>query len=333
MRIFLWGPTQSGKTWLIDSFIRKVNLINNVLMERKAPYKIRVENSFGAEVEVQALKALPTESIQYEQYTFHRTIDETRINNSACSIEHHIEMLDGPGDETTGRLAQKSKTPKAIGLVKRAQTALMNADYLLVTVNPGIYGSNANSENGEKLNNPDEAGEHFLERLNALVKLKGRNPKQRVLLCFTKSDENDGGLAGFDAALAGLFSERSREIGVKLRKLMGENVDESDLFHVSAVGYFQDENGEKKLNYNPGLNKLIDVPKWNPHKVSDPLFKIFDEAQSNQIRTVDRPKGIFSRATLEKILLPDRENTYRACSLSVMMKGMEKEINRWLEGV
>lgn len=328
-KIFLWGPSGSGKTWLLRSFIRKVNLLRTVFRKEDSAYDLWVEDETGAELEVTDLIREPTTKTEYQSIAYHRTVAQLEFGEDLFMNRHSIGMLDGPGDETTGQIERDQNTPENRGKVEQARAALKDADYLFVVVHPGKWALVNPNEANTTLDS-DKAGEHFLDRLNALLKIK-RNSTQRVMLCFTQSDKYGAGLGGLSAALAYLFGPRGKEIDIKLRKLYPASTRlEPPIHYMSATGYFNDptKNGKRVSNYDASSFSLLDETKWNPHKVLDPFFDVFDKVQEEQLSGFPGPISRFP-LILSRILIGDRLGLYKKLSNKTMLEEGEKKIFDW----
>jgi hypothetical protein len=280
MRFYLWGPSSTGKTWLFDSFIRKVNLIDEALSKQKPEilFSLWIDDQLGMRQHRYTLdnQLVPaTIDIDYQEYTFYK---EYLPNNEkfklACSHSHKFMMLDGPGDETTGQLLVDSNTEENRAKVLSANEALKDADYLIICVERGQRNLDAvESQN---------VGQHYVQRLRDLLSLN-RRQGQEIVICFTKADRYGGKVAGFDAALSRLFGMYGQEVGHLLRELNGNRLEPPHFF-VSAVGYYRNpQNGKVSPNYNSSENKLIEPESWNPDEVEKPFFKILTEAERRTI--------------------------------------------------
>jgi hypothetical protein len=328
-KIFLWGPTGSGKTWLLHSFIRTINLLDRVF--ENDIYKVRVQDEDGNTLNQKDLTYKPTISIDYQQDSYHREVNHPDYDPSLYNNHHTIGMLDGPGDETTGQVAIESynNDSQALTRVQRAHDALKDADFLFVMIHPGKH--RETKKNGETATDPNKAGQHFLERLEALHKIKRRKVTQQLFLCFTQADEYGGETGGLNAALRGLFGNKSDDIAYMLRQL-DRSQQGLRLYFMSAVGYFPDptENGKRKPNYNPGQQVLLRPDLWNPYKVAEPFFDVFDLAQENYLRSIGRPRDKWKQSLFDRIIVPGRLKLYKDISNRTMLHEGEKRIREML---
>jgi hypothetical protein len=283
MRFYLWGPSSTGKTWLFDAFIRKVNLLDETLLKTNPEpvFSLWIEDQMGLRQYRYTLDAqlVPgTADIDYQEFTFHREYlsstgkEKTKL---ACSHSHQFMMLDGPGDETTGQLILEANTEENRAKVLSAHEALKDADYLVVCVDRG-------QRNLDQIDDQN-AGKHYVQRLRDLLGLK-RNNGQEIVICFTKADRYGGKVAGFDSALSRLFGMYGQEVGHLLREL-NHTRNEPPHYFVSSVGYYRDaRKGKVTPNYSSGDNKLIEPENWDPYEVEKPFFSVLTKAEIRSLQ-------------------------------------------------
>ena len=319
-KVYLWGPTGTGKTWLIDSFIRKMNLVEQALLSLEQSkqtdfqYKLWVEDILYNKVIKKSLDSAPTEDIDYRQYTLHRAIRPFGIQETC-----EIGMLDGRGDETTGQVIEDANTQENRARVLAAHEALKDADYLLITVDRGV----------RILDEEDEqnAGKHYVQRLHELLTLR-RKPNQRALICFTKCDRYGGEFGSMDSALARLFGDSGKEIGELVAEL-NPRVITFPFYFTSAVGYYFDaHSGKVYPNINSGEGKIVHIEKWNPSNVHKPFFEMLDNEQQKIIREKSKSVFIGKLPIMGNALIADRLEFYKKYSYSTMMDMVEKSISQ-----
>ncbi|MGD8456991.1 MAG: hypothetical protein PVF83_11440 [Anaerolineales bacterium] len=330
MRIYLWGPTGSGKTWLTHAFIRKVNLLQDVLSNKVSPYKkVWITDKMGRTVERDKLEYKPTKRIEYQKLTYHRTIEIEGSISEFYGDEYEIYMLDGPGDETTGYTAIETNEEDDLSREKvmSAHETLKSSDYLIVTVNPGARGF-LEDDQRKTTHTPNQVGKHFLGRLDALMNLK-RNPKQQVILCFTMADIYGYGAGGVNAPLARFFGIHAGRIWGKLQELLSIGDIEPNIFFISAVGDYHDRSEELITNLDEGASKLKSEEHWNPDSVLEPFFTIFDHARKLQLEgRADKASGLLK--LIYKVIKLDHKDTLDEYSNKKMLHGLEEEINKIL---
>ena len=326
-KIFLWGPAGSGKTWLFNSFIRKINLLRMVFKSEGSKYDVWVEDVDGNEIEINELTREVTLTSNYQEVVYRREVTHTDLDSNLLSNTHIIGMLDGPGDETTGQLEVDRDTQENQNRVKAARLALQEADYLFVVVHPGKRALIGDGD--QQQIDQEKAGEHFLDRLNALLRIH-RKETQDLRICFTQSDLYAGGLGVLKSALAYLFGSRGKEIEVKLRKLFpaSESTD-PPIYYMSSVGYYKDSSNKRKANYDQTSFSLLNEAKWNPNKVLEPFFDVFDEVQEKHLIRFNTSNSILN-PILMRLFASDRLNLYRKYSNRTMLQEGEKRINAWL---
>ena len=309
MRFYLWGPSSTGKTWLFDAFIKKVNLLDTALSEYQPDpvYSVWFEDQMGMRQHRYTLDAQitpATPDIDYQDFTFFRKylLDDVELNQQALSFTHHFSMMDGQGDETTGQILIQANNEVNRAKVLAAHEALIGSDYLIICVERGQRNLEENGGNN--------AGLHYVEKLRDLLKLKRKND-QEIIICFTKADLYGGKVAGFDSALLRLFGSYGKEVGNLLREING-NWSEPRCFFVSAVGYYRDINTNKAIsNFSLSDNKLIEMENWNPFEVEKPFFNVLTKAEKKSLQQFESPeKNFVSRLLGKGISQKDLVNKY-----------------------
>ncbi len=330
-RVFVWGPIASGKTWLIDSFIRKVNLIEDALSYQaysEDGTELWIEDSSGIRVTKYSLDSGPTTNIEFDEYTIHR-VSPGIGQHQAC----RIQALDGPGGWVTGQVGLASNIQEDDGSDLSYKMALQDADSLLVIVNSGYMGMTASDQDYSLSHfDPSLAGAQFEHALDTLLS-SSRKKNQKVFLCFTKSDEHGQGMAGEEFMFGRLFGIHSRSISRKLDSL-GKN---APVFFVSAVGFFHDPietNGRSQPNFDPANNKLIREKLWIPENVELPFFEILDDLNQQTIMENTFPKGKLRKyppfSWIHNILVGHRIDEYEKYSYKSLANRTRRIIHKWI---
>jgi GTPase SAR1 family protein len=276
MKIYFWGPSSSGKTWLFNAFIRRINQINDELTKRYPEYgfQLLVLNEKHASQRINTLNQIDfptTKSIDYKHYTFSRACNnDDELFRLANVHTHELQMMDGRGDETTGTLPDGA-TESDRSNIKAAQQSLKEADCLIICVDRGNRAIEG------------EAGENYLESLNRLITLP-RKENQKVCVCFTKSDLYATDIAGFDATLTRIFGANGNRIGEKLRTLNNSTILNEHFYSVSSVGSYLNDKGNCVVNFDG--EKVIDEAQWTPVNVELPFFYNFDIAERDILKHI-----------------------------------------------
>lgn len=285
MDIYLWGPSGAGKTWLLNALIRHINLMEIALRKDESPFDLWVEDVRDSRRVISSeLESAATTDIDYVSYTLRRRYNirdknkHSEITALACTHDHQISMLDGPGDEITGEILLQANTEENRAKVLAANTRLKSAHYLVVIINEG----NVDSRDG-KQKTRSLIGKTFSEALQRLINLD-RDPLQKVYLCFTKTDKYQGAAADVPSMLSRLFEKHSDRIEGQLRDLVNFRQGELPAYFLSAPGYYNDPLDNNKLKPNiVNTGVLADPTCWRPFQVSDPFFDIFDDGERKAI--------------------------------------------------
>jgi GTPase SAR1 family protein len=290
MDIFLWGPRGAGKTWLLNALIHQINLMEDELRNNESLFDIWVEDIMNQRVSCTELEQKATTDIDYVTYILRRRYnsEETNRNHelkrSACTHDHQISMLDGPGDVVTGEILNYALSEENKAKVLSAQTRLKTAKYLIVTINGG---SPKESESKEEIQR--QIGNKFAENLQRLIHLS-RAGYQKVYLCFTKIDQYQGTGAKIESMLPLLFGRYSVRIESLLRDLLQIHQGTIPAYFVSAPGYYYNRQGILVPNYEN--EKLADEMEWKPYGVGNLFFDIFDNGEKEAIKNLELDQPI-----------------------------------------
>jgi Type IV secretory pathway, VirB11 components, and related ATPases involved in archaeal flagella biosynthesis len=279
MDIYLWGPAASGKTWLLNALIRHINLMEVALRKEKSPFDLWMEDVLDHRVSCSELESKATTDIDYVSYTLKRRYNIAGESNPsleliqlACTHDHQISMLDGPGDVTTGELLITNNNEENRAKVLSAQTRLKSAQYLIIAINGGIEHSGGTQKS---------IGKIYSDCLQRLINLNPADD-QKVYLCFTKIDKYLGTAATAEAMLALLFENNANKIESQLRDLMKIRQEPLPAYFISSSGYYTDMEGSIKPNIT-SEGTLADPTAWRPYKVCEPFFNIFDDGEKRTI--------------------------------------------------
>lgn len=290
MDVYLWGPSGTGKTWLLNALIRHINRMESELRNKKSSFDLWVEDlRDNHRVVSSELESKATENIEYITYILKRRYNirgsnkQSEITALACTHDHHISMLDGPGDETTGEVLLIANNEENRARVLSAYTRLKSAHYLVVAINEGNV-----SDGDGKQRTRGSIGKAFSEALQRLINLD-RDSEQKVYICFTKIDQYQGAAANVPAMLTRLFEKHADRIEGQLRDLVQIRQGELPAYFVSAPGYYNDplDNNKLKPNFDSAGGVLADPTSWRPFRVCDPFFDIFDDGEKKAILNME----------------------------------------------
>lgn len=278
--IALWGPTFSGKSWLVAA-------LNKALADMSArddsfTYSL-IPRTGGVLDLYQAPNIDPTERMDQREWLFKR---EPAHNTSARAINAHahpIILFDPPGGGVI-RFADNEivvplrETPNLIMVLdptriptQQAGTAATPQQQSAIT--PGqaaaAVASPPQVQSFMMMTKEEYTGAvaKFVQEMTAFPL-----PNRRVAVCITKLDQL--GIAGRDPwqLIRIYFGERMERI---FKDFAAQGHGVVDVFSVSAFGYLEDPTG-RKANYDKQDGKLLDSDHWTPVRVEAPFFWLFD---------------------------------------------------------
>lgn len=340
INILMWGPTQSGKTWLIDAFCHKVNIINGKLLEPAGEFRLSLVNEETRElVDVSdGLKKGATRDVDPTKYQFLRQGRKSDLRFEVSTHQHSIILIDAPGAHTTERTFrapleklgteqqidqssantddptqpfdedknqgdQNGVSPDDVTQAKIVQGLIRSAEYIVLLLDLGA------------MNDPKE----YLKDLNILrSNLKGK--KRYIAACLPKVDKFGTGVDHINSdveVLRGAVDGRFQNEGKKVLKVLDDmiNQDEHELLLCasSAVGFINTDNRRVQPNWDKSNNEIMNLDEWNPQGVELPFFWLFQQIELDRLqKPFDLSHGLFQRwFGMYKIIRQEEYITYR----------------------
>ena len=284
--IFLWGLQGAGKTWLLHALIRCINLEEEDLRKQNSPFEIRIDDIYNHRVSRLELENLGTLDVNYSIYTLKRkfNIEENQSEKQnlihiACTNNHEISLLDGPGNAVTGELLIDNDNEENRAKVLSAYERLKSSKYLIIVVNNGSLSISESIR---------PAGKVFSESLQHLITMD-RNIEQKVYLCFSKIDKYGEMSPSMESLLIKYFGNYADHIKAQLYELFPEKPDTLPIYFVSSSGYYYNEKSEIVPNFNNEV--LADSSSWKPQNVKDLFYDIFDYSEKKLIneKSIESP--------------------------------------------
>jgi GTPase SAR1 family protein len=305
-KIVFWGPATSGKTWLFRAFLKKVQLLNDIL--KSQGYSLDVKEINGNRWEsIPNIDGLLTEATSDSMQSYYQIIRKTEktsvsgIKTRVNTHSHEIWVFDNPGGwfqkQTQAEMKEDQKKQVA-GVAE----AIRNAHYLVLALDSG------KTTTGES---------NFAEDLKQLTSLVANTEGKKIAACITKTDALGQQLViplynRDESQLKGLLTrsfgqEYARQIDASLDILRRSH--DVKLFATSAVGYHE-KDGKKIVNLNETKTAIGNTAAWNPEEVEKPFFWLFDAIERQRIEYLDPASRLFSFLMGKDNILKTRREAY-----------------------
>lgn len=316
--IAFWGPSSSGKTWLMQSLARSLHRINQedpefeyVLAQRAAQAPV---NAFQAPQNQATSEAYDT------VWIFQRKVrPEFETPGHRLSAQSHtIVVRDAPGE-----LLMQGVNNVVMVPLREAQCVIALLDPSLVDSTAAVaeqaqpaapsqglaalFGSSAAAPAapvpvaGSFQYTQAQYTQMVSNLLSSLA--SAARPDRHVAICITKVDQL--GVQGrspwqvaevfFGAEMAQLLKNYAKKMHI-------------EAFTVSAAGYL-DENRQQP-NFDPGARSLLSPDRWQPFAVETPFFWLFTHVERQRLAEGGGrlPRWYFKRDRLDRYIgYPTRE--------------------------
>jgi hypothetical protein len=290
----LWGPTHSGKTWLMRAFVRALssnNFSNSDFIYRLTGVSTGEPPRPGAPG-----KSKATSEPYSEDWIFTRMINPNRIKKpDAAHIlsqhTHRIELRDMPGD-----LASELDQDAILKYITSAKSVLVLLDPLVLDSfqSLSIKKRRQNSELS-----PVEASEtssnqsipltekplslsrdQYAEQVYNLLSLFSHDTssERSLAICVTKYDQLNIKVANAWDVIEMYFGDQMKSMLQNFRDSLGVKLKP---FSISAFGYL--DRAEKEPNYDPSIGELKDSDKWKPYNVVSPFFWALEQVERERL--------------------------------------------------
>jgi len=299
-QIAFWGLTSSGKTWLFQSFIRKINVMNEVLEPQG--FSLKVLDARGSEQNIDKLVEKGTDDTEEREYVFVRSctpgVIKDEFKRSVNTHRHSIIIVDEQG----GKFETNTEGKEAVV----ARRMVSTSDFIILSLD---FNPANNSDDGTDTVQSDVSKQTNLivEQLNLLKNLLAKEKKRYIAACITKVDKlgqemlvdrynQENGQKTIELLLIKRFGEDgAAEILSALKSLEGQPAKhEVKLFSTSAVGYYQ-ENGKSKVNAikASGAYSLANTTQWLPLGVERPFFWLFEMIEKRRLEYLSEKRDLF----------------------------------------
>ncbi len=306
--IAFWGPSSSGKTWLMQSLARSLHKINQddlefeyVLAQPEAltptPARFGIgQIASGASVSAQAPQNQATSDAYDKVWLFQRKVrpeHDTPAHRLSAHC-HSIVVRDAPGE----LLMQ--------GINNVVMVPLRDAQCIIAVLDPSLIDTStpaAAAAQPERSTNqglaalfgsatttpaaaptPGFGGSfqytqaQYTQMVSNLLQLLSSAPKpdRHVAVCITKVDQL--GVQGRSPwqVIEVFFGAEMAKV---LKSYAGKMAIEA--FGVSAAGYL--DAYRQQPNFDPGTRSLLSPDKWQPFAVETPFFWLFTHLERQRL--------------------------------------------------
>jgi len=301
--IAIWGPTGSGKTWLISAFAKELEWYS----EKDPNFKYELVDEDGVPIIPKPPEPHPTSRPNDVELHFRRIPKVRGMAQIISSHAHRIIIHDDKGSN----LVAASIDGKA---AQEAYQKLINARYIIIVLD-ATFDLSAKSLKAPKTIVAEKATEDIYEDLvdendgtlgiatrgdlssaeyrqlvqNLFNMLAGNPPRpdangklsRHIAICLTKTDmstlkDDPWQLLGriFDQEMLSLVRLYAQTFPVKV-------------FQTSSAGTYR-EIGEKRPNFDVNTGKIQIPQRWDPYNAAAPFFWIFE---TNERERLEKKSG------------------------------------------
>jgi GTPase SAR1 family protein len=307
-RIVFWGPQSSGKTWLLNAFLKKIEILNRKIkpLGHSLVMQRQVEGKWVDIGHIESVNEGPTPGMKEIYYRLLRGRTENGVLPQVNNQCHEILVVDNAG----GLFEKGNRGKVDQNTVAMAMEKVKNARYLILALNSGM-----------KENTVDGA---IVENLNELSEYINDSSKGKfIAACLTKVDTLAEELVVelYNRDKSELRSLLIRSFGEKyvdriydaLQALRCDEKNQVELFATSAIGYYY-LNGRKTPNITQNANgaEVADPAHWYPEEVEHPFFWLIDIIERKRLSFLPKEKSIFQIMMGSKTITETRtaENVY-----------------------
>lgn len=318
-QVVFWGPVKSGKTWLFNAFLKKIEILNRKLKPLDFSF---IAESNGAEVgHIETLMNEPTTGIYERKYIFVRKKLGDDFVAKVNTQSHEVLVVDNTGGAFGSAFGTTEMDEKRKDF---AWEKVRTARFLVLALNSG-YEENATSGT-------------IVKQLRDLLKVvKESDGGKYIAACLTKVDT-----LGEELVIEFYNQDKSQLRGLLIRSFGKEYVDQIyeglnalqmdgknhvESFATSATGYFNN-NGKKNRNISGDGGTLADSANWYPEEVEKPFFWLFDVVERERLRYLSGGYSLFSKIMGNKTITETRQSAYASYSQLIRLAKMVENDSR-----
>lgn len=276
--IALWGPTGSGKTWLIYSLAQELKTYNR----KDREFQYRLTDDDDQPVSVSKPEDKPTDRAEDRLWRFARiphpgaTIKPERIAVSCHT--HNINVHDDAGINLTEAVYNPDDTSVATN-------SLLESPYLVVLLDPTLVDG---SDLASLAIKPDSvmAINDYCHMVTSLCSMLSQYPvkdntSRLMAVCLSKTD------------LTGLRRDPKNMIRIFFGQDLLDEIEHFSnkinlkFFTFSSAGYYQD-GGRRIPNYDNNTRELAKEKNWQPQNTVAPFFWMFEEIERQRLAAGDK---------------------------------------------
>jgi len=256
----LWGPTASGKSWLVNAFAQTLQAkyiepldglkyeLNSVWAEYfsnlyRAPYATELNNWTRPQV-----------------FRFERRRTSNNRREALSSFTHEISVSDYSGEYSKNLLLQDDDK-----FLNHVLVSVAKMDIIIVALDP--IQPHISKDEYAKL----------VERLFTVLDKINPNKKRFYAICLTKADVIP---VNIDADPNGLIELK---FGSKMIDVFREvsKKHEIQTFITSSFGFTP---GTSNANFDIGKQQIVDIDNWKPYGIEYPFFWAFESIELTRIK-------------------------------------------------
>lgn len=284
--ITVWGPTQSGKDWLLRGFAKELE--EYTLRSSDFIFDLRESNRIDSNylpvLPFPPDDIYPTATGEDYIHTFTRRIKTGNNANNLkiSSFTHHINFHNNGGADLVASLLDPEKFEVTFLSIIRSQNLLIILDPNIEKneniADAEIFDINRNSNRYPEIAlMPGMSKDNYFKILTMLLEALANynSPKKNLAICITKTDTLK--------IRGNAWNLIERTFGQKVYRLFDNyrRVFNIEAFSTSAAGYIL-RKGRSVPNYSNG--KLIEPDLWRPINCATPFFWLFQNIEIERIK-------------------------------------------------
>jgi hypothetical protein len=314
--IAFWGPSSSGKTWLMQSLARSLHKINQD--DSEFEYVLAQPEALTA-ISAQAPQNQATSDAYDKVWLFQRKVrpEHDTPAHRLSAHSHSIVVRDAPGELLMQGINNVVMVP-----LRDAQCIIAVLDPSLIdsaTPNPaaaaaaqperntnqGLAALFGSSSAAPAATTPGFGASfqytqaQYTQMVSNLLQLLSSAPRpdRHVAVCVTKVDQ---------LGVQGRSPWQIIEVyfGAEMAKLLKGYIGKMEIeaFGVSAAGYL--DSFRQQPNFDPGTRSLLSPEKWQPFAVETPFFWLFTYLERQRLAQGGGrvPRWYFSRDRLARYI-------------------------------
>jgi len=288
VKILLWGPPNSGKTWFLNSFTRSVSLCD--LYDDRFKYDLG-EYSGGLltdQLHISSPFEIGDKHIPRDHtWLFSRSPKQNTYNAKISAYSHLLHLIDYPGDMIFNFSEDTSTLIKDVDEIIVFLDPTLTKDYhskIAVSKNDEIYFNDdlideefkLNKSGSQKLISVTEYQAQVQKLFDFLIHW-GRE-ETLIIFCVTKADEWLSKFKGnISDSIQHFFGENIYRFIQTYRKKFNIHI-----YINSAVGFLDED--KKESNFNISSNKMINSNIWDPINSELPVFWLLEKIELDRLK-------------------------------------------------